>query len=404
MSDVVDAPADTRVMGIVHRALRRDLVRARELLVVEAALTPDQRAALGEHLAWLMTFLHEHHEGEDRGLWPRVRANSPAAGPLLDAMDHDHHAIAPGMAAVEQAAAAFRRGGPARPVLDALDLLEGTLLPHLQREEDQVMPVVSATLTQREWAEYDREQNIQGRSPMRLGMVGHWLIDGLPPGEADLVTGLVPPVQCFVLVHAIGPLYRRQARRRWGARPSGFGVDRGRPFPLVTRGAVSVDVAASPSQVWAVLADQTRVGEWSHEAVGARWLDGADKAVPGARFEGRSRARIFRWRRPCLITTAEADRRIVWRTRGGLGHDSTQWSFTLEPLPRGTRITQSFQVLTCARWYAALISLAVPAHKDRALSLTKDLVALGELAAAGAEQPRVTTQVRPEVRQTSSSG
>jgi uncharacterized protein YndB with AHSA1/START domain len=383
VTDTLDAPADMRVMGIVHRALRRDLGRARELLAVEAAVTTGQRVALGEHLVWLMSLLHEHHQGEDRGLWPRVRANNPLAGPLLDAMDHDHHALAPGMAAVEQAAQDFRRGGPARPVLDALDRLEGTLLPHLQREEDQMMPVVSATLTQREWAEYDHEQNTQGRSSIRLGMLGHWLIDGLTPAQAQLVTGLVPPVQRFVLVRAIGPLYRRQARRRWGARPSGFGVDRGRRFPLVTNGAVRVEVAASPSQVWTVLADPSRVGEWSHEAVGARWLDGADEAVPGARFEGR--------RRPCLITTVEADRRIVWRTRGGVGHDSTQWSFTLEPLPRGTRITQSFQVLTCARWYAALISLAVPAHKDCALSLTKDLVALGELAATAAAQPRVTT-------------
>jgi hypothetical protein len=395
VTDALDTPADTRVMGIVHRALRRDLARAREVLAVEPALTPDQRAALGEHLLWLMTFLHEHHQGEDRGLWPRVRANNPDAGALLDAMDHDHHAIAPGMAAVEQAAQDYLRGGPVRPVLDALDLLEGILLPHLQREEDQVMPVVSASLTQREWAEYDHEQNIQGCSPIRLGMVGHWLIDGLTPAEADLVTGLVPPVQRFVLVHAIGPLYRRQARRRWGARPSGFGVERGRQFPLVTRGAVSVDVPASPPQVWAVLSDPTRVGQWSHEAVAARWLDGAQEAVAGAWFEGRSRARIFRWRRPCLITTAEADRRIVWRARGGLGHDSTQWSFTLEPLPRGTRITQSFQVLTCARWYAVLISLAVPAHKDRAGSLTKDLVALGELAATGATQSRVPTPREP---------
>lgn len=192
MTDTLDAPADMRVMGIVHRALRRDLGRARELLAVEAAVTTGQRVALGEHLVWLMSLLHEHHQGEDRGLWPRVRANNPLAGPLLDAMDHDHHALAPGMAEVEQAAQDFRRGGPARPVLDALDRLEGTLLPHLQREEDQMMPVVSATLTQREWAEYDHEQNTQGRSSIRLGMLGHWLIDGLTPAQAQLVTGLVP--------------------------------------------------------------------------------------------------------------------------------------------------------------------------------------------------------------------
>ncbi len=30
-------------------------------------------------------------------------------------------------------------------------------------------------------------------------------------------------------------------------------------------GESSVDVAATPAQVWSVLAEPTRVGEWSHE-------------------------------------------------------------------------------------------------------------------------------------------
>ena len=59
MTDALEAPADTRVMGIVHRALRRDLARAREVLAVEDALTPAQRTAVGDHLLWLMAFLHE---------------------------------------------------------------------------------------------------------------------------------------------------------------------------------------------------------------------------------------------------------------------------------------------------------------------------------------------------------
>ena len=390
MSDALDGPADTRMMGIVHRALRRDLARAREVLAVEVALTPDQRTAVGEHLTWLMGFLHEHHEGEDRGLWPRVRAANPDAGPLLDQMDRDHHAIAPGIAAVEQAAEALRRGGSAAAAVEAIDLLEETLLPHLRREEDEMLPVVSASISQREWGEQDQEENIEGRSPLRLGMIGHWLLDGLTPAEAELVTGLVPPVKRFVLVHAIGPIYRRQARRRWGARPSGFGVDRGRGFPIRTHGTVSVDVTATPAQVWAVLSDPTRVGEWSNEAVGARWLEGADEAVRGAWFEGRSHAGVFGWRRRCLITAAEPNRRLTWQTRGGIGHDCTQWSFTLEPSTRGTRITQTFEALACARWYAAVISRAVPAHNDRADSLTEDLRNLGQLAAGPSREATVT--------------
>jgi len=390
MTDALEAPADTRVMGIVHRALRRDLARAREVLAVEDALTPAQRTAVGDHLLWLMAFLHEHHEGEDRGLWPRVRAANPDAGPLLDQMDRDHHAIAPGMTALERAAETFRRGGPAAPVVEAIDVLEASLLPHLRREEDETMPVVSASLSQRDWDAYDQEENIENRSPLRLGMVGHWLIDGLTPDAAELVTGLVPPAKRFVLLHGIGPLYRRQARRRWGPQPSGFGVDRGHTFPLPTHGTVSAEVPATPEAIWTVLSDPTRVGEWSHEAIGARWIDGADRAVPGAWFQGRSHARIFGWRRHCLVTVAEPSRLLSWRTRGGIGHDCTEWSYTLEPTTGGTRITQTFTVITVARWYATVISLAVPAHQGRADALTQDLRDLGRLAASDRDLAGVT--------------
>ena len=382
MNDALEAPADTRIMGIVHRALRRDLGRAREVLAFEDTLSPRQRAAVGDHLEWLMAFLHEHHEGEDRGLWPRVLAANPAAGPLLDQMDRDHHAIAPGISALEAAAASFRQGGPAAPVIEAIDLLEASLLPHLRREEDETMPVVAATLSQREWDEFDQEENIESRSPLRLGIVGHFLVDGLTPDEAELVTGLVPPVKRFVLLHGIGPIYRRQARRRWGARPSGFGIDRDQRFPLATQGTVSVEVAATPAQVWTLLADPTRVGEWSHEAVGAQWLDDADRGVPGAWFQGRSHVRIFGWRRHCMVTVTEPNCRFAWRTRGGIGHDCTEWSFTVEPTSTGTRITQTFIVLACSRWWARLISVVVPEHKEREIALADDLRRLGEVAAS----------------------
>ena len=46
--------------------------------------------------------------------------------------------------------------------------------------------------------------------------------------------------------------------------------------------------------MWAVVRNVIRVGEWSHECVGADWLAGADAPVPGARFRGRNRAGVFR--------------------------------------------------------------------------------------------------------------
>ncbi|WP_374122038.1 SRPBCC family protein [Frankia sp. AiPa1] len=64
---------------------------------------------------------------------------------------------------------------------------------------------------------------------------------------------------------------------------------------LPRRCEVEVTVAARPEAVWAVLANVTPTGEWSHECHGARWLDGPDRAAPGVRFRGR-RGRLPRWR------------------------------------------------------------------------------------------------------------
>ena len=45
---------DTRMMAIVHGALRRDLLRTRAAVTTEPYPHGRQRRALGEHLVWTM--------------------------------------------------------------------------------------------------------------------------------------------------------------------------------------------------------------------------------------------------------------------------------------------------------------------------------------------------------------
>ncbi|WP_374068755.1 SRPBCC family protein [Rhodococcus sp. CX] len=73
---------------------------------------------------------------------------------------------------------------------------------------------------------------------------------------------------------------------------------------------------ATPEQIWAVLADVTRIGEWSSECHGAEWLDGATVPRVGARFRGRNRVGPIRWTRVCTITEVSAPRVLAYRTRG----------------------------------------------------------------------------------------
>jgi hypothetical protein len=220
----LEAPADTRIMGIIHSALKRDLVRTREVLAAARPPLGRQRQALGDHVTWLMAFLHAHHRAEDAGLWPLVRQRNPAAGELLDSLEADHARIAPAADALAEAARQYRTtttDAPRVTLLDALDRLLEVLVPHLDREVDEAMPVVAASITAGEWDAVEQAYNIEPKSSWELAMEGHWLIDGIDAEGYEVVVGTVPPVRRFVLLHGFGWAYRRRARARWT--PDGSG-------------------------------------------------------------------------------------------------------------------------------------------------------------------------------------
>ncbi|WP_084463951.1 hemerythrin domain-containing protein [Microtetraspora fusca] len=214
-----DSPqADTRIMAIVHAALRRDLDRTRAELAAQPYPRGRQRRALGEHAVWMMEFLHDHHTGEDEGLWPLVRERDPAAGPLLDSLEAEHRRIGPAIAAFTAAGRRYAAttGDDARVELaEALDALTAVLVPHLEREVDEAMPVVSASVTRAEWHAWDQAYNVKPKSFVQLGMVGHWLLDGIDAEGYQVVVREVPAVPRFLLLHGFARPYRRRAAARW---------------------------------------------------------------------------------------------------------------------------------------------------------------------------------------------
>ncbi len=210
-------PADTRSMGIVHSALRRDLERTRMVLTDQPCPDPRQRRALASHLTWMMHFLHMHHTGEDVGLWPLIRARNRSAGELLDQMDADHRRIGPAITAVEGAARAYGDDDAARErLLTAVTALSDVLLPHLRREELEMMPVVAATLTDEQYRAVEHEHFVAPKGLRELGAEAHWVLDGLPPEGREVMLSVVAPVPRFVLLHGFAGAYRRAAARRWG--------------------------------------------------------------------------------------------------------------------------------------------------------------------------------------------
>jgi hemerythrin-like domain-containing protein len=220
VNSTAEVPADTAMMGIVHSALRRDLTRTSTALSGQTAPGDVQRAALTAHLAWMMDFLNRHHEGEDAGLWPMVRSLAPSAGDLLDQMERDHAQIAPHMEVLRSATSHYRDNDGVAPrdrVVAALAALRAVLDPHLYREETEMMPIITQTMTGAQWENFNHEHFIKPKSKSELGQEGHWLIDSLDPVGYRVVVESVSPIPRFVLLHAFAGRYARACAARWGS-------------------------------------------------------------------------------------------------------------------------------------------------------------------------------------------
>src|SRR3954447_7232541 len=108
-------------------------------------------------------------------------------------------------------------------------------------------------------------------------------------------------------------------------------------------------VDAPPDQVYALVADVTRTGEWSPVCWKVEWLEGATEARVCARFRGHNKLNGVRWSRDCEITVADPAQRFGFSTLFK-GRESTRWLYTLEAEDGGTRVTESYEVVSIPLW------------------------------------------------------
>ena len=376
------APADIRMMGIVHSALRRDLTRAADAMSRQPFPGDAQRVAIAQHMQALMGFLCVHHSGEDAWLWPTMRRLNPAASEVLDQMDADHLAIAPHMGNVTAAAAAYGKVATGREALaEALNDLRGDLDPHLRREEDEMMPIVASTLTAEQWDGWEQEYYVKSKSKKDLGLEGHWLIDGGDRAVYDHVVGKVNPVVRFVLLRVFGPKYRKACAARWGADiPVGPKLDEAPTTeqpeiigtlrrPWRTRGEVSLHIDAPPERLYDLVADVGSTSTRSQEVQACVWLDGPPPGTVGSRFRGRNRAGLIRWSRVCEVVTATRGEAFAFQTvperLDPTRRDSSVWGYLFEPDGTGTRITHYYTLVQPPRpWLLTLYGILMPHHRD----------------------------------------
>ena len=106
--------------------------------------------------------------------------------------------------------------------------------------------------------------------------------------------------------------------------------------------------------------------------------------MPGAQFRGRNRRGSMRWTRLNEVTKAEPPHTLVWRTVPRFPYlDSVEWKLILAEEGSTTRITEEFEILRLSRAMEGVISVVMPAHRDRSADLAADLERLKSLVEQG---------------------
>ena len=119
-------------------------------------------------------------------------------------------------------------------------------------------------------------------------------------------------------------------------------------LPSLTRplgSEVSLYVDAPPAEVWALVSDVTRIGEFSPETFEARWTRGSTGPEAGAWFKGhvkRNGVGPTYWS-PCQVTQC-VPLEVFEFSVGTDDVTLNNWGYRMEPEGTGTKVTEYFRL------------------------------------------------------------
>ena len=112
----------------------------------------------------------------------------------------------------------------------------------------------------------------------------------------------------------------------------------------MSSGSATIIVNRPAIEVWAAIADITRMGDWSPECTAGRWVGGATGPTVGAEFEGDNVAKVAgrtikQWTTTSEVTACEPG--VVFEF---VAENYTTWRYAFAAVDaNGTTVTESFE-------------------------------------------------------------
>ncbi|HLY82091.1 MAG TPA: SRPBCC family protein [Acidimicrobiales bacterium] len=104
--------------------------------------------------------------------------------------------------------------------------------------------------------------------------------------------------------------------------------------------SASIVVARSPEDLYHMVSDVTRMGEWSPVCKTCWWDEGAGPAV-GAWFTGRNELPDRTWETRSEVVVADPGHEFAFIVGGKFA----RWGYTFVPVENGTQVTESWGFL-----------------------------------------------------------
>ena len=187
-------PIDVRDMAIVHRTFRSAYAESARLVRAQPTPSAGRVTFVADHIDFGLEMLHHHHASEDLLLYPLLVERVPEQAEMTKEVAHEHQVVQSALDAAVAACGTWRQ----HPTVEtgealaaSLDHLNEVLQPHLDDEEQQVVPLAAVTLTQEEWdavGEHSTSHIPRARRGMAFGMI----VEPLDEGDRNFMKHTLP--------------------------------------------------------------------------------------------------------------------------------------------------------------------------------------------------------------------
>ena len=129
--------------------------------------------------------------------------------------------------------------------------------------------------------------------------------------------------------------------RRQGGTPDNSGSSRHTDEMDTLRHSGSIVIKRSPEELYYLVADVTRMGEWSPVCT-ACWWDEGDGPHVGAKFTGRNERPERTWETRSEVVTADRGREFAWVVAEP--PTRARWGYSFVAVDGGTEVTETWEL------------------------------------------------------------